>query len=251
MCAIPERVAIQRGVCVSALFLPAAFHPSSSFALSPLSSMQRWSSCCHAVHTATKSTAIRTRFFHYQQRRLLSSTLASRQHDNQQRENDLISRTNILAPFFTGGEREINYEKHRHYPVKTAEQTASLKTPPTCARMLARDYIDDSLYNPNYGYFSKQAVIFSPEVDIDFTELRDNLEFQKLLANMYREIEGEVDEVDEVARQVWHTPTELFKVRLLLVRRISICTCGLTHLSLLISPGMVMQLQSIWCQNTS
>lgn len=79
--------------------------------------------------------------------------------------------------------------------------------------MLARDYIDDSLYNPNYGYFSKQAVIFSPEVDIDFTELRDNLEFQKLLGNMYREIEGEVDEVDEVARQVWHTPTELFKVR--------------------------------------
>lgn len=174
--------------------------------------MQRWSSCCHAVHNATRTTAIRTRFFYYQQRRLLSSTLASR-HDNRQQENDLISRTNILAPFFTGGEKEINYDKHRHYPVKTAEQTASLKTPPTCARMLARDYIDDSLYNPNYGYFSKQAVIFSPEVDIDFTELRDNLEFQKLLGNMYREIEGEVDEVDEVARQVWHTPTELFKVR--------------------------------------
>ncbi|CDS05557.1 hypothetical protein LRAMOSA08085 [Lichtheimia ramosa] len=172
--------------------------------------MQRWSSCCHAVHNATRTTAIRTRFFYYQQRRLLSSTLASR-HDNRQQENDLISRTNILAPFFTGGEKEINYDKHRHYPVKTAEQTASLKTPPTCARMLARDYIDDSLYNPNYGYFSKQAVIFSPEVDIDFTELRDNLEFQKLLGNMYREIEGEVDEVDEVARQVWHTPTELFK----------------------------------------
>ncbi|KAI7885741.1 DUF185-domain-containing protein [Lichtheimia hyalospora FSU 10163] len=173
--------------------------------------MQRWSSCRHAVHNATKSTSLRTRFLYYQQRRLLSSTLVSQQHENQQREHDLISRTNILAPFFTGGEREINYDKHRHYPVKTAEQTASLKTPPTCARMLARDYIDDSLYNPNYGYFSKQAVIFSPEVDIDFTELRDNLEFQKLLANMYREIEGEVDEVDEVARQVWHTPTELFK----------------------------------------
>lgn len=78
--------------------------------------------------------------------------------------------------------------------------------------MLTRDFIDDSLYNPNYGYFSKQAVIFSPETDFDFTELRDHLQFLNILGQMYKDIESDVDEVDEVARQVWHTPTELFKV---------------------------------------
>ncbi|KAI8888785.1 DUF185-domain-containing protein [Backusella circina FSU 941] len=77
--------------------------------------------------------------------------------------------------------------------------------------MLVRDYIDDSLYNPNYGYFSKQAVIFSPETDFDFTNMRDHLEFMNVLGQMYKEIEDEADEVDAVARQVWHTPTELFK----------------------------------------
>ncbi|CAO3637252.1 unnamed protein product [Cunninghamella echinulata] len=77
--------------------------------------------------------------------------------------------------------------------------------------MLVRDFIDDSLYNPHYGYFSKQAVIFSPETDFDFNDMRDHLEFMNILARMYRDIEGDADEVDEIARQVWHTPTELFK----------------------------------------
>ncbi|OAD70319.1 hypothetical protein PHYBLDRAFT_171703 [Phycomyces blakesleeanus NRRL 1555(-)] len=60
--------------------------------------------------------------------------------------------------------------------------------------------------------FSKQAVIFSPETDFDFNRMQDHLEFMIELAKLYKEIEGDVDEVDEVARQVWHTPTELFKV---------------------------------------
>lgn len=81
--------------------------------------------------------------------------------------------------------------------------------------MLTRDFIDDSLYNPNYGYFSKQAVIFSPDTDFDFTELRDHLQFLNILGQMYKDIENDVDEVDEVARQVWHTPTELFKVQMI------------------------------------
>src|SRR4051812_2926617 len=34
-------------------------------------------------------------------------------------------------------------------------------TPPHGVKMLVRDFIEDSLYNPNYGYFPKQATIFS------------------------------------------------------------------------------------------
>lgn len=117
--------------------------------------------------------------------------------------------------------------------------------------MLTRDFIDDSLYNPNYGYFSKQAVIFSPETDFDFTEMRDHMEFMNVLAQMYKELENDADEVDEVARQVWHTPTELFKVH---------AHSGSTRLSSTLthfnswyraSHGMDMRSPSTWYPNTS
>ncbi|KAJ3047899.1 hypothetical protein HK097_011068, partial [Rhizophlyctis rosea] len=76
--------------------------------------------------------------------------------------------------------------------------------------MLVRDFIDDSLYNPHYGYFSKKAYIFSPE-DIHFNEIRDEYAFQNHVSDLYREIDGELDDRNDLSRQVWHTPTELFK----------------------------------------
>lgn len=122
-------------------------------------------------------------------------------------------RPGVFSPFFSSTAEEQAEEKaRRHYPRQTAYDTAKCKSPPTRNKMLVRDFIDDSLYNPNYGYFSKQAVIFSPETDFDFNGMRDHLEFMNVLGQLYKDIEGEADEVDEVARQVWHTPTELFKV---------------------------------------
>ncbi|SPC65497.1 uncharacterized protein UHOD_00655 [Ustilago sp. UG-2017b] len=69
-------------------------------------------------------------------------------------------------------------EKHYTYPLVTADDLAArsssssrtdAKPAPQIAngpggrprevRMLARDFIHDSLYNPNYGYFTKQAVL--------------------------------------------------------------------------------------------
>ncbi|KAL9545411.1 hypothetical protein MBANPS3_007167 [Mucor bainieri] len=121
-------------------------------------------------------------------------------------------RPGVFSPFFSPTAEEQAEEKaRRHYPRQTAYDTAKCKSPPTRNKMLVRDFIDDSLYNPNYGYFSKQAVIFSPETDFDFNGMRDHLEFMNVLGQLYKDIEGEADEVDEVARQVWHTPTELFK----------------------------------------
>jgi hypothetical protein len=105
--------------------------------------------------------------------------------------------------------------------------------------MLVRDFIDNSLYNPNYGYFSKQAVIFSPKNDFEFSEIRDHLHFMNLIAKKYKEIEGDVEEVDEVARQVWHTPTELFKVSHHATTANSFALQYLT-LHLVISPGTGM-----------
>lgn len=119
----------------------------------------------------------------------------------------------IFAPFLSGGHEDAEEDKARQYYRRlTAYDTAKSASPPTRTRMLVRDFIDDSLYNPNYGYFSKQAVIFSPETDFDFNGMRDHLEFMNILGQLYKDMESEADDVDDVARQVWHTPTELFKV---------------------------------------
>ncbi|KAF0396577.1 DUF185-domain-containing protein [Gigaspora margarita] len=100
------------------------------------------------------------------------------------------------------------YSTYKRY---NASQLANRTTPPKCVQMLVRDFIDDSLYNPNYGYFSKQAIIFSPEKEIEFNKIKDNLEFMNLVAKMYKQHEVPLDVTNKVSRQVWHTSTELFK----------------------------------------
>jgi hypothetical protein len=124
-------------------------------------------------------------------------------HAKQLLQNEKIVKPPFI-PFLTPPEEEdLDYH---NYHRTTAKDIATLTELPTRTKMLVRDFIDNSLYNPNYGYFSKQAVIFS--------RIRDHLHFMNLISKKYKEIEGDVDEVDEVARQVWHTPTELFKVSL-------------------------------------
>ena len=69
----------------------------------------------------------------------------------------------------------------------------------------------DSLYNPNYGYFSKQAVIFTGD-PFDFNDMRDEPEFHQLLGQRYTDFEDKLDaENPNESRQLWHTPTELFR----------------------------------------
>ncbi|KAG6833237.1 hypothetical protein H0H87_009858 [Tephrocybe sp. NHM501043] len=76
--------------------------------------------------------------------------------------------------------------------------------------MLVRDFIDDSLYNPNYGYFPKQATIFNTDDStVNFDSLRDSVEFQEEVAQKYAAYGA--DKHDGPGRQLWHTPTELFK----------------------------------------
>lgn len=127
------------------------------------------------------------------------------------------------------------------YKVVTARELVNRKTPPRRVKMLARDFIDDCLYNPHYGYFSTQAVIFDPDqsrptvtnrrqqqqrqrqqIDsvasraegFDFQRMRNSTEFEFEIARRYGEFEGTTAGVGTgPGRQVWHTPTELFKVR--------------------------------------
>lgn len=70
----------------------------------------------------------------------------------------------------------------------------------------------DSLYNPHYGYFSKQVVIFTPGKPFHFPSIRDELEFHSLLSERYAEFEDALDEKNPSdTRQLWYTPTELFR----------------------------------------
>ncbi len=184
-------------------------------------------------------------------------------------------------------------EDHYTYPLVKANELARSNKRPRKVRMLASDFIQDSLYNPHYGYFSRQAVLLPSlkqkleeehrgiqeedrgasavgtesrrwDVGFDFGTLRNEFDFMKAVEQRYSSFEHEVEEqekakglstaatqtfrptarqssaegleeaqkwgramaargaVDAVsesdvmamaARQVWHTPTELFKVR--------------------------------------
>jgi hypothetical protein len=73
----------------------------------------------------------------------------------------------------------------------------------------------DSLYNPHYGYFPKQVVIFSLGTPFDFNNIRDERAFDEELLARYNSFEDRLDAkenkgVANQTRQIWHTPTELF-----------------------------------------
>nr|POF25973.1 protein arginine methyltransferase ndufaf7 like, mitochondrial [Quercus suber] len=103
-------------------------------------------------------------------------------------------------------------EDFKKYPIVTADGLRGRKDRPKRVKMLMRDFIEDSLYNPHYGYFSKNVTIFTPGAPFDFNNIRDEPEFQRLLGERYTEFEDELDKsAFREDRQLWHTPTELFR----------------------------------------
>ncbi|KAJ4393867.1 hypothetical protein N0V93_003083 [Gnomoniopsis smithogilvyi] len=103
-------------------------------------------------------------------------------------------------------------EELERYPLVTAKELRSYKERPRRVRMLMRDFIEDSLYNPHYGYFSKQVVIFTPGAPFSFPQIRDELEFHSLLSARFSEFEDTLDaKQPSDTRQLWYTPTELFR----------------------------------------
>ena len=127
-------------------------------------------------------------------------------------------------------------EELKTYPLVTAKDLRNRRERPRQVKMLTREFIDgrkpirctgwhvananwsrvsaflDSLYNPQYGYFSKHATIFSPGEPFDFNYIADGPEFHRLLGERYTDFEDHLDEIQpDVARQLWHTPTELFR----------------------------------------
>ena len=146
----------------------------------------------------------------------------------------LRSRPTLRAPFSTSALRRkapprpdepFNYNdkvsfadapdpEHVTYKRVTANDLEREREPPRRVKMLVRDFIEDSLYNPHYGYFSKQATIFSAMEPVDFASVRNTSHFEAEVAKRYASygVDGEAGP----GKQLWHTPTELFKVGLVI-----------------------------------
>ncbi|PGH16383.1 hypothetical protein AJ80_05233 [Polytolypa hystricis UAMH7299] len=144
-----------------------------------------------------------SQYVHVQYRTLITKTTSSRR-----RKVDDGSYWRQRADDFP---RDMSAEL-REYPLITAKELRTRAHRPKRVKMLTRDFIDDSLYNPHYGYFSKHATIFSPGEPFEFNGIDDGPAFNKLLDQRYVEFEDKLDIVQpDETRQLWHTPTELFR----------------------------------------
>lgn len=105
---------------------------------------------------------------------------------------------------------DASTEEHINYRLVTSNDLETFKEPPKRVKMLMRDYIEDSLYNPHYGYFPKQATIFTGlGEELNFSQIRDSSEFQEIVAKKY---DSFGKDKDGPGLQIFHTPTELFRV---------------------------------------
>lgn len=118
---------------------------------------------------------------------------------------------------------EENKDAFEKYPLVDVKLLSKQPERPKRVKMLARDFMDDSLYNPNYGYFSKEVEIFTPTRPFDYNAIDNEDDFMFQWTKEYREynkrpgkedldVQGaENRTVSRVSRQLWHTPTELFQ----------------------------------------
>ncbi|ODV64562.1 type II protein arginine methyltransferase, partial [Ascoidea rubescens DSM 1968] len=79
---------------------------------------------------------------------------------------------------------------------------------PRNLKLTSKSFIDDSLYNPNYGYFNNNDVeIFHLDKPFDYAELKDIDEFLDTWEKKY----DKYSSTNRNNLQLWHTPTELFQ----------------------------------------
>ncbi|ODV95403.1 hypothetical protein PACTADRAFT_42607 [Pachysolen tannophilus NRRL Y-2460] len=98
---------------------------------------------------------------------------------------------------------------------------------PKNVKMTTGDFIEDSLYNPSYGYFSKEVEIYHPAKPLDYSDLKDQDEFMTSWLKSYEKYDNfgnnnnnnnnNKDNKNDSKKdggpglQLWHTPSELFQ----------------------------------------
>jgi hypothetical protein len=236
-----------------------------------------------AVARAIRRGTIESRWIHASHRHQLSDQDGNRASSSKPKQAPAGKRASNVLPIAPSVEKGQTHrtqynvdpfsllppEDHYSYPLVTASDLAKSATRPRKVRMLASDFIHDSLYNPHYGYFSRHAVLLPDGIKQDrsygFTKIKSERDFMAAVEERYSEFEdslkdskdyqrlgrssreskaayaftregmeaaqtrGRLDAARQAqsekeagehdrdvkamaARQVWHTPTELFKV---------------------------------------
>lgn len=92
---------------------------------------------------------------------------------------------------------------HYEYPLVNDQWLAKQTKRPKSVRMLARDFIHDSLYNPTYGYFSRHAVLLPDgqkhQRAYDFPALANERAFMVAVEERYSEFENSIQAQDQKA----------------------------------------------------
>lgn len=128
------------------------------------------------------------------------------------------------------------------FPMINAAKLNRRTARPSKVKMLTGDFIEDSLYNQNYGYFSKEVEIFHPEKPFDYNNITDiddflenwksayskydqnetpkpsqplpkpagNSKFASRAVQVYQQDAQVALQQSRRSLQLWHTPTELF-----------------------------------------
>ncbi|GMM31101.1 type II protein arginine methyltransferase [Martiniozyma asiatica (nom. inval.)] len=104
--------------------------------------------------------------------------------------------SNIIKMVFESGgiesmDLDKNQEKFDRFPLTNNFKLNKQTERPGKVKMLSSDFINDSLYNPNYGYFSKEAVIFQPENPFDYNHLQGKDEFMEKWLQAYEKYDNE------------------------------------------------------------
>ncbi|CUM68635.1 uncharacterized protein PRCAT00006362001 [Priceomyces carsonii] len=160
---------------------------------------------------------------------------------------DFIYRNSTNYPF----DKKSPQDVYNEYPLTTAPKLARQKDKPKKTKMSVSDFIEDSLYNPNYGYFSKEVEIFHPDEPFKYNQIEDVDEFLDAWQKSYKKyeepLELQLNDTKDMVKvlapknsdakyarrakslqreelmltgstssksmrpQLWHTPTELFQ----------------------------------------
>lgn len=128
-------------------------------------------------------------------------------------ENPLIGpdgkRKNLLEAIYKNAtnypfQKQTPQDVFQSYPSTNTARMARLKKRPMRTKMLVSDFIEDSLYNPHYGYFSKEVEIFHTDKPFDYNNFEDADEFMDSWKSAYAKYD-EIKKKEENPFQDFHS----------------------------------------------
>ncbi|KAK6465053.1 S-adenosyl-L-methionine-dependent methyltransferase [Scheffersomyces coipomensis] len=82
---------------------------------------------------------------------------------------------------------------YNEYPRTNSETAARLKIRPKGVKMTTANFIEDSLYNPNYGYFSREVNIYQPDKPFDYNNIEDIDDFMENWNQSYKKYDNSLE----------------------------------------------------------